>query len=278
MNIYKDLRRLCYKSTSLYFRLYFYRHSKNKDYKNIKRINEKLPKEGKGKDLFIVLNGPSIKNQDLSLLKGKDLMFVNRGFLHPLYKELQPKYHVFVDYKFANGIWPLEWLEQIFEMCPSIRIILPASWHKLAHFAEYKNDPRIFWQSWVAPFYLIGVSANCISYGISQQFDNIFFTGFDANSCAYDMIKSAESHFYGSDPELSTMSTIQHISALYTTCLEFYDLIYFSKYCQDNNVNVYNLTHGGVLDMFPRRKFEDPYNKKLEIAINTTLQRMIKSI
>ena len=57
----------------------------------------KRPIEGIGKELYLLLNAPSLKTQDISVLKRKNTMFVNRGFMHPLYKELQPQYHVFVD-------------------------------------------------------------------------------------------------------------------------------------------------------------------------------------
>ena len=67
----------------------------------------KRPIEGIGKELYLLLNAPSLKTQDISVLKGKNTMFVNRGFMHPLYKELQPQYHVFVDSKMLKGIWPI---------------------------------------------------------------------------------------------------------------------------------------------------------------------------
>ena len=266
MDIYEDLKRLCVKLTRLYYKQSYVRHSYFK-YGTLKRKMDALPKEGVGRDLFIILNGPSLKKQDLSMLKGKDLMFVNRGFLHPLYKELQPKYHVFVDPKFANGTWPLSWLDEIFGMCPNIRIILPIEWYDNPHFSSIKEDKRIFWQHRIVPFYVLGVSGRCISYGISQSFDRIFFTGFDANSCAYDLIKSSESHFYGADPELSNMTTRQHAHALYSTFLHFMDLIELSKWCVDRGVKIYNITDGGVLDMFVRRDFNDPFNEAKEIAI-----------
>lgn len=267
MDLYDYFMRFCVKATRTFFKYSSFKHSFNRDKLSVKREMEKLPKEGVGHDLFIILNGPSLKGQDLSLLKGKDLMFVNRGFMHPLYKELQPKYHVFVDGKLASGVWPLEWLDQIFELSPGIRIILPVEWHNHPHFARFKDDKRIFWQHWMIPFYVNGVSNNCFSYGISQKFDNIFFTGFDANSCAFDMIKSSESHFYGADPELSDMTSKQHAHALYTTFLQLEDLRDFSKYCIERGINIYNLTDGGLLDMFIRRDFNNPYDREKEIPI-----------
>lgn len=244
------------------FKVYDSLKSFNLERRSVKNRMKTLPKEGAGRDLYIILNGPSLKSQDLNKLKGADLMFVNRGFLHPLFKELQPKYHIFVDPKLRDGEWPLEWLDQIFEMCPNIRIILPINWSTLPKFAKYKNDNRIFWQYWKVPFYQLGVSGGCFSYGISQGFDNIYFTGFDANGCAYDMIKqSEESHFYGADPELMNMTTYDHEHALFTTFLHLQDLNDLAKYCKKNNINIFNITNGGLLDMFPRKDFNKVFVK-----------------
>ena len=269
MDIYRDMMNFCVKFTNFYCRLSRFKNSRKYRGTKIYKKMQALPHEGKGRDLFIILNGPSLKRQDLTKLKGKDLMFVNRGFMHPLYKELQPKYHVFVDGKLANGIWDIEWIEQIFEMCPNIKIIFPIEWYNLPTFAKYKTDGRIFWQSWSLPYYINGVSNNCFSYAIEHEFSNIFFTGFDGNGCAYDMVKQSESsHFYGADPELLGMSSRQHAQALYSTFLQIEDLRGISKYCRDHNINIYNLTDGGICDMFIRRDFNDPYNKEREIAIS----------
>lgn len=223
----------------------------------IRRLMKRVPKEGEGEDLYIILNGPSLKTQDLSLLKGKNTMFVNRGFMHPLYKELQPKYHVFLDSKIRDGIWPITWIDDIFELSPHIRIILPIEWYNHPVFSAYRNDERIFWLDWLVPFHTLGVSGGCFSYAIRQKFSNIYFTGFDANSCAYDMIKSSESHFYGSDPELKGMTSIQHSIALFSTALHLLSLNKLAVYCKKKSINIFNMTNGGLLDMFPRKKMDD---------------------
>lgn len=49
----------------------------------------KRPIEGIGKELYLLLNAPSLKTQDISVLKGKNTMFVNRGFMLLLYLESQ---------------------------------------------------------------------------------------------------------------------------------------------------------------------------------------------
>ena len=90
-----------------------------------KRQMRNITPVGVGKDIYIILNAPSLKTQDLSVLKGKETMFVNRGFMHPMYKDLQPAYHVFVDTKMLKGIWPVSWIGDILQMSPNTKILLP---------------------------------------------------------------------------------------------------------------------------------------------------------
>ena len=84
-----------------------------------------------GRDVVIVLNGPSVKEQPLARLKGKDLIFVNQGFRLQIYKELQPKYHVFIDSKMIHGVWDIKWLDEIYNMNPNVTFVMPASWARL---------------------------------------------------------------------------------------------------------------------------------------------------
>lgn len=216
--------------------------------------------EGVGKDLFIVLNGPSIKNQNLSLLKGKTTMFVNRGFKHPLYAELKPRYHVFVDPKILTGVWPIDWFEEIFELSPNVRIILPAEWFSHPVLTKYKYDNRIYWIDWMVPFNSLGVSGTCFSFAILQKFEKIFFTGFDANGICHEMLKTSESHFYGGDPELKQNTTEQFALSMFAHAIHLHELNCLAKYCQKRYINIINLTDGGLLDMFPRAPFDNPYN------------------
>ena len=82
------------------------------------------------KDLFILLNGPSIRNQDLSLLKGRDIITVNQGFRLSSFTELSPKYHVFIDNKMIGGVWNLSWITEILDSAPKTKVVVPSHWSK----------------------------------------------------------------------------------------------------------------------------------------------------
>lgn len=104
-----------------------------------KRQMRNITPVGVGKDIYIILNAPSLKTQDLSVLKGKETMFVNRGFMHPMYKDLQPAYHVFVDTKMLKGIWPVSWIGDILQMSPNTKILLPLSWSNIKFLSHMKR-------------------------------------------------------------------------------------------------------------------------------------------
>lgn len=226
----------------------------------IRLASRKLPRDGKGKELIIVLNGPSIKKQQLVNLKNKTSMFVNRGFLLPEYKEIQPNYHVFVDSKLRDGIWPVTWLDDIVKMCPNIRIILPLSWYNHPTFFNYKKSPNIYWLPWELPFLNLGVSGGCFSYAIYNQFDKIYFTGFDGDYLFHEILKHSETHFYGNDTELSSKTTKDYVIDLFTMSRHFHDLNRLRNYADRHSLNIYNLTEGGLLDMFERKSFDEIVN------------------
>ncbi len=50
---------------------------------------------GNNKTCYILACGPSINEMELSTLIGKDCISVSNFFVHPLYQQIQPKYHVF---------------------------------------------------------------------------------------------------------------------------------------------------------------------------------------
>ena len=219
---------------------------------SLKRRMKKLPKEGIGQNVYIILNGPSLKKQDISVLKGKNLIFVNRGFMHPEYANLQPKYHVFEDTKMLNGVWPLEWFDEIWRLSPVTTIVLPYSWYAKPMFEKYRNNDKVFWLSWHVPFHSLGVAGSCFSLSIFKGYSKAFFTGFDANAPAFEMLQMSESHFYGEDDELKGRNSLQFALSLYMHGRHLRDWYRMGDYVKTTGTQFYNMTEGGMIDSFPR--------------------------
>ena len=99
----------------------------------------------------------------------------------------------------------------------------------------------------------MGVSGSCFSFAIQQKFEHIYFTGFDATGIGHEMIKTADSHFYGNDKELENKPTAQFAIDLLMHSRHVHDLNRLALYCKNHKIQITNITNGGLLDMFPRK-------------------------
>lgn len=207
---------------------------------------------GEGRDVYIILNGPSLREQDLSVLKGKSVLFVNRGFKHELYIDLQPEFHVFIDPKMLSGEWPVTWIDEILEMSPNTVIAMPVAWAFVDKFQPYiKKGVRFYWMPASEPCTCLGVAGACFNFAIKQHFKQIYFTGFDANGLAFEMVNST-SHFYGVNEENGLKTTKDYVTDLFMFSRHLHDLNRLAIRCKTKNISIINLTKGGLLDMFPR--------------------------
>ena len=222
-----------------------------------KSIIEKKQSDG---EVFVIFNGPSVNNQDLSKLKGEDIMFVNRGFLHPLFKELKPKYHVFIDTKMIYGIWDVKWIDQIIEMVPDITIVLPAEWAKLQMFYPYLNkDISIIWIASKGGLRGLGVSGSSFDLAIELGYKTIFFTGFEATGFAQNLLKQS-THFFGHIDDNELQKAEDYMQGYYMNCRQIRELILYARMARKKKIRMINLTEGGVLDMFERKDFNSLKN------------------
>ena len=152
----------------------------------------------------------------------------------------------------VEGVWPISWIDEIWGMSPNTVIILPASWYANPIFSKYKNSEKIYWNTNTLPFHNLGVSGECFSFAIQQKFDKIYFSGFDATGIGHEMVKTADSHFYGNDKELENKSTKQFVIDLLMHSRHLHDLNRLAEWCDKKGYNFVNITNGGLLDMFPR--------------------------
>lgn len=221
---------------------------------------KRLRPETEGRDVVIVLNGPSVKEQPLERLKGRDLIFVNQGFRLPIYKNLQPKYHVFIDSKLIHGVWDIKWLDEIRDMNPNITFVMPASWARLPLLAPYiQKGYQIIWiDSCIGGLRGLGVSGACFDLARALKYATIYFTGFEATSFAASLLKTS-SHFYGNDTDEATMTASDVMKGYYMNARQIRELILVAKAFKRLHVNVVNLTNGGLLNMFPRKRFEEVF-------------------
>ena len=232
---------------------------KDAKYRQIGRrlINEKKVDGG---DAVIVLNGPSVKRQPIEHVIGKDVFFVNQGFRLPCYKSVHPKYHVFVDTKLIHGVWDVHWLDEILEMVPDITFAMPAHWASTHLFDSYieRKIPIIWLAHASGTTRGHGVSGACFDLAMQLGYKQIYFTGYEATSFASALLSQA-SHFYGNDRDESTLTASDIMKGYYLNARHIREVIISAERMKKAGIKVYNLTDGGILEMFERKRFEDVF-------------------
>jgi len=228
------------------------------------------------KRVFIVGNGPSIKKQDLRLLKNEITFFVNRAYKHPDYAYIKPTYHVFVDPKLASGEWEITMLDEVHAKNEDVIFLLNAKWYYLEKFEPYKKDKRykIYWLNTSLFFtsyyknrkidltkitYGSAVIGQAIFSSIYMGAKEIYLLGVESNAFCHEMVNQ-ESHFYGGNPENRNKTVEVIYKELYHNYVYIKHLFYLGKFSETQNYTIYNCTIGGILDMFKRKKYEELFD------------------
>jgi len=252
-------------------RVVFYSKNINGKYNFLKK-NRELKDKFKGKRAFLVANGPSIKKQDLKPLRDEITFFVNRAFLHEDYEYIKPTFHIMVDPKLATGEWDIKFLDIILDKNPNVIFLLNYKWYYIDKFQPYIKDERfkIYWVAtdlFTTPFHKKRkVDITTLTYGaavtgvafvssIYMGIKDFYFLGMDGNGLCYE-ITGEDSHFYGANLENSQKTIRDIVKDLYMMHLSIKNWIYFSEYCNQIGFNIYNLTEGGIFNMFKRKKYE----------------------
>ena len=212
-----------------------------------------------GGEIFIALNGPSIRKQPIERVKGMDCIFVNQGFKLPQYQLLHPRFHIFMDSKLIKGVWDIKWLDEILAMVPDITFVMPTAWSRLDMFKEYVDKgARIAW--WDAPSQRMshGVSGAAFQLAWMLGYRKIYFSGYEQTATPSYILKQA-SHFYGNDPDVATHDVRYIMKDLSMNARHLAAAIRSSEYAKKIGVEMYNLTDGGIMDMFERKQFEDVF-------------------
>lgn len=233
--------------------------------------NSLIKDEKLNEKIFIVGNGPSIKSQNLENLKFENSVFVNMGFLHPLYQQISPEYHVIVDPKLANGEWDITILDEIVSLNPHVKLVLNGKWFFLDKFQRYINDDRfnIIWiksKLFLTRFhnykrfniskitYGMGVMGAAISLVSHLGCKKVILLGVESNAFCSEF-EAKESHFYGINKDNINPDSEKVYRSLFFNYL--YLLGLHNMAVNGGALDIVNATPGGILKMFPRDDLEN---------------------
>ncbi|MCK9368650.1 DUF115 domain-containing protein [Candidatus Dojkabacteria bacterium] len=259
-------------------------------YKGLLEKNLDLKNKYKGKRCFILGNGPSLKNQNQSGLQKEIVFTVNWMMKSPLYEQLKPKFHVIVDsesFKFdvtsddgkelvneyrklntkefkPTCIFSVKNLQNIkkfgLDKFLDIRYVLPA----LTMNEDFKKEINMCG--------LIPSGQNVIHTAIYcaiyMGFTEIYLLGCDMTGFMQylETDRTIENNEYGHvykysenykkfQEKLKTTRDNEFMITAYSKTFQIFKAI--RKYADSRSIKIINLTKGGILDVFPKQRYED---------------------
>ena len=241
--------------------------------KEILMRNKNLQNIHKGKRAFVIVNGPSLNKQDISYLNSDITFTVNGFFKHNIVEKWQPTYHCVLDPVFfeekrnVHDFWT-----EVTEKIPKSKLLVTLK-DGLYYFKKrrYNNESVYFslnsglpdtdldFTNVVQGFQ--SVSAFALAQAIYMGCNPIYLIGFDHDFLAN---RGIDTHFYEgccyNDPIYETVpssdlnSYLDEMKSVTTLFENYYCLKDIAK---RKNIEIYNATAGGYLDVFPRVKYEE---------------------
>jgi hypothetical protein len=232
-----------------------------------------------GRRCFILCNGPSVAAQDLTLLKNEIVFSVSSGYLHKQYDAIRPRYHCSPPLCYTQT-WTedvaIAYLREMDERTGDAELFLSITEKKLiekkglfagrkisylssSHLSSFRHQDRIVDLTKTIPG-VQSVPIMCLMIAMYMGFSKIFLLGTDhdlitKNKYCYPYELSAirgKIEILADDGSVTFSNSAMFKS--YVLLWEQYEAI--RKIASASHIAVYNATNGGILDEFPRVKFE----------------------
>lgn len=242
-----------------------------------------------GERCFILATGPSIREQDLTLLKGEQCIAVGDFYLHPDIDIIRPRYHCVapyhhpfkqdaiekrligmarhylhpVDYFFGHNLYPFSVYRYLAE---NPDFSLPG-----VHFINYSLGIEIdennycrkhSWDISGQPFAPRTVVYIALQLAVYMGFRQIYLLGVD-HDYLQDIRRVTNHHFY---PEEQGIRDAEHLHAFSTE--RWFEEYYFRwkqyrlirQYLEPRGIHIFNATQGGMLDVFSLVEYESLFS------------------
>lgn len=243
----------------------------------------------KGKRCFILASGPSINNQDLSVLANEYCISVSQFFLHPKINEIKPQYHCFAPQHapFDDGTNKIIFDNYIKHCTFPNKCFIGTNLFEYSYYNFLKKNPEYnvdafylnyqytedinehnyqnsdIWDITKRPFLVRTVIYEAIQVAYYMGFSEIYLLGVD-HDYLKDVSRTADHHFY---EEAKSFSDQEHLSLIskeewfFIYHLRWKQYRLMKTYLNSNGVQIYNATPNSMLDVFPMVDFESVMKK-----------------
>lgn len=259
---------------------------KNKNLSESLQSNRQFCGMYNGERCFVLGTGPSLKEQDLKLLKNEFVFTVNQFMRSEQFKDVKTTFHVWNDSGYFNEMGDRKTVRERVELCKKIdkSVVSFFPYSKSIEFVK-KNyldkylDIKYYQEMSGIPVEAINLNLSslmpevgtavlsAVNIAFYMGFSTIYLLGCDCTDILTIIsAKSSEiaspQYVYGNDNSVK----MQVKSMLEERPLEFIYELQAKKFaafrkintiCRENGVKIYNCTKGGILEGISRRKYED---------------------
>lgn len=263
----------------------FYQHLRSSEltipleYSDIIGENKKFHNIHKGERIFIIGNGPSIKNTDLKKIRNAKKMVVSNFYLHKDYHIINPDYYCLAQFTYTDKFdedSAFNWLQEIGNHGGDPQFFFNISEKRLVDQCGSFKRKRInymYLDALESDYYdeiditnkmMCGqsITIDCIQLAIYMGFQFIYLVGIEHSEIItrqydyfYDrgisIIKDKDT--YASD---NGKITEKFSTQLYTRNRLWRQYESLKKIVNARNIKIYNATKGGILDIFDRIDYD----------------------
>ena len=266
-------------------------------FENVLRKNVQLKNAHTGRRCFIIGNGPSLNEQNITLLEGEISIAVNLFFSHHKANKVKPPYWVMAD--------PLYWEDPDLWFAPAFnaatqsecytKLFVPTGGFSFysgfntgplidLHFLKYdgtKDHTSIIDFTQGIPPYGQNVVIVCLMLAFYLGCNPIYLMG-----CDYDFARMTKneylmhkfSHFYGEDRVPTDHEYLAWEQWKLSIAMMDYQYEQLNKYATIWGYHLFNATRGGYLDVFPRVEYESLFTPGSRAVDATTFLSSIPDI
>lgn len=245
-----------------------------RQYGSLLKRNEIFRNCHQGRRCFVIGNGPSLKEQDLTPLANEITFVANYFHLHPIISEAwQPKYCCLTDPVFFDGTEPIESIRDIVAKIPEASFFVPHYARDFLTKTKALPEDRTYYvglcggreEEWEELFDFTSVTPGvqtvvqlAIMAAMFMGCSTIYLMGLDHNWLSHGGLPTS---FY-SEAEATNQpqGNLGHwdyksLMEAVTTIWRVYEM--HQRIARAHGIKIVNVTHGGFLDVFERARYED---------------------
>lgn len=232
-----------------------------------------------GERCFILATGPSIKKQNLKLLQGEVCIAVSNFFVHPDYHLINPRYYCVAPYHppITEEAWQA-WLAEMETGTDNATMFFSLLDRQRNHYDGKFMDRRVHYLKFGGSLESLltygvdltrslpgpqSVTIMALMVALYMGFETIYLLG-----CDHDWILHmySSAHFYEEDSHaLNRYGYNEWFGAdLESYCQDYVRLWQQYKILKEvgriQGIQIHNATEGGLLDVFPRVRFEQLFD------------------